>query len=347
MSVVVVGREGLTSSFRSSEDYLAMRDHALQSQHLVQDDASSHISGLNDGDLKNVQAVPEDVESSASSTHRHRAPPAGSVEQQQTSESLGLLEYGCVHYRRRCRIRSPCCGEIFDCRHCHNEAKNANERDPKKRHDLPRHAVQSVICSLCKTEQEVRQKCINCGVRMGEYFCDKCKFYDDETKKEQYHCDSCGICRIGGRDKFFHCEKCGCCYSTVLELGHPCVEKSMHHNCPVCFEYLFDSMKDITVMPCGHTMHLECLKEMQKHSQYSCPMCLKSVCDMTKMWERLDQEVAATPMPEAYLNKLVWILCNDCGITSQVAFHILAHKCTHCTSYNTRQTRGPPSTSRS
>lgn len=29
----------------------------------------------------------------------------------------------CSHYRRRCRIRAPCCNEVFDCRHCHNEAK--------------------------------------------------------------------------------------------------------------------------------------------------------------------------------------------------------------------------------
>jgi len=29
----------------------------------------------------------------------------------------------CQHYRRRCRIRAPCCNEIFDCRHCHNDAK--------------------------------------------------------------------------------------------------------------------------------------------------------------------------------------------------------------------------------
>nr|XP_016437168.1 PREDICTED: uncharacterized protein LOC107763215 [Nicotiana tabacum] len=36
---------------------------------------------------------------------------------------IGYLEYGCSHYRRRCRIRAPCCNEIFDCRHCHNEAK--------------------------------------------------------------------------------------------------------------------------------------------------------------------------------------------------------------------------------
>lgn len=42
-------------------------------------------------------------------------------------ESIDLL-YTCVfvrcsHYRRRCKIRAPCCDEIFDCRHCHNESK--------------------------------------------------------------------------------------------------------------------------------------------------------------------------------------------------------------------------------
>jgi hypothetical protein len=58
------------------------------------------------------------------------------------------------------------------------------------------------------------------------------------TKKQQYHCDSCGICRGGGRDNFFHCDRCGCCYSNALQNGHRCVEKSMHQNCPVCFEVL-------------------------------------------------------------------------------------------------------------
>lgn len=28
----------------------------------------------------------------------------------------------CVHYKRRCKIRAPCCNQIFYCRHCHNEA---------------------------------------------------------------------------------------------------------------------------------------------------------------------------------------------------------------------------------
>lgn len=30
--------------------------------------------------------------------------------------------FRCQHYRRRCKIRAPCCNEIYPCRHCHNEA---------------------------------------------------------------------------------------------------------------------------------------------------------------------------------------------------------------------------------
>uniref|UniRef100_A0A0D6R673 CHY-type domain-containing protein n=1 Tax=Araucaria cunninghamii TaxID=56994 RepID=A0A0D6R673_ARACU len=264
------------------------------------------------------------------------------------NESLEKLErgygqYGCTHYRRRCRIRASCCNEIFDCRHCHNEAKNAVDVKPRERHDIPRHEVQRVICLLCGTEQEVRQVCINCGVCMGKYFCGVCKFYDDDISKKQYHCEGCGICRTGGRENFFHCFKCGCCYSILLKDSHPCVERAMHHNCPVCFEFLFESTRDINVLPCGHTIHMDCLKEMHQHLQFSCPVCSKSVCDMSKVWEKLDEEIASTPMPQSYQNKKVWILCNDCGATSEVKFHIVAQKCLSCNSYNTRQTRGCPS----
>lgn len=34
---------------------------------------------------------------------------------------LGIL-LRCKHYKRRCKIRAPCCNEIFCCRHCHNES---------------------------------------------------------------------------------------------------------------------------------------------------------------------------------------------------------------------------------
>ncbi|KAG8500974.1 hypothetical protein CXB51_003072 [Gossypium anomalum] len=252
----------------------------------------------------------------------------------------GYGEFGCSHYRRRCKIRAPCCDEIFDCRHCHNDAKNSIEIDPFDRHEVPRHDIKRVICSLCDREQDVQQYCINCGVCMGKYFCSKCNFFDDDVSKKQYHCDECGICRIGGAENFFHCDKCGCCYSMMMKNSHKCVEKAMHHNCAVCFEFLFDTTKEITVLPCGHTIHLECVREMERHSQYSCPVCSKSFCDMTRVWERLDREVASTGMPQIYQNRRVWILCNDCGENSEVNFHFVAHKCPICSSYNTKLTRG-------
>ncbi|XP_028107966.1 probable E3 ubiquitin-protein ligase RZFP34 isoform X2 [Camellia sinensis] len=211
--------------------------------------------------------------------------------------------------------------------------------DQKHRHDIPRHRVQQVICSLCDTEQEVQQFCINCGVCMGRYFCETCKLFDDDTSKKQYHCNGCGICRIGGRENFFHCNKCRCCYSVLLKNSHPCVEGAMHNDCPVCFEYLFESRNDVTVMPCGHTIHESCLKDMHEHYRYACPICSKSVCDMSKVWEKFDMEIAATPMPKPYQNKMVRILCNDCGTKSEVQFHIVAQKCPNCKSYNTRQIR--------
>ncbi|KAJ9558866.1 hypothetical protein OSB04_013480 [Centaurea solstitialis] len=230
---------------------------------------------------------------------------------------------GCIHYRRGCKLKAPCCDEVYDCRHCHNEIKNAIEIDPIRRHDLPRHEVKKVICSLCDTEQDVQQNCINCGVCMGKYFCQICKFYDND---------------VSLKITFPRC-----CYSKEIKDTHVCVERAMHHDCPVCSEFLFDTLKDLTMLPCGHTMHLDCLKEMERHHRYSCPICSKSICDLSEAWKNLDYEVEVTPMPEIYKNKMVWILCNDCQKISKVQFHIVGQKCTQCNSYNTRQIRGGPS----
>ncbi|XP_021608634.1 E3 ubiquitin-protein ligase MIEL1 isoform X2 [Manihot esculenta] len=243
-----------------------------------------------------------------------------------TREDAGKLQYGCDHYRRRCKIRAPCCQKIFSCRHCHNEATSAMS-NPDDRHEVVRHDIKQVICSLCNTEQEVAQVCSNCGVKMGEYYCEICKFYDDDTTKGQFHCEGCGICRVGGRNNFFHCEKCGSCYQVELRNNHSCVENSMKHHCPICYEYLFDSIKGATVMQCGHTMHADCLNLMAEQNQYRCPICSKTVLKVSNYWRMLDQEVS--------------ILCNDCNETSKTAFHIVGLKCSHCRSYNTRRISTP------
>lgn len=43
-------------------------------------------------------------------------------------EDQGFMKHGCDHYKRRCKLVAPCCGEVFWCRHCHNAAKNDNEQ---------------------------------------------------------------------------------------------------------------------------------------------------------------------------------------------------------------------------
>ena len=68
------------------------------------------------------------------------------------------------------------------------------------------------------------------------------------------------VCRIGGRDNYFHCDTCGSCYSLALKGNHQCVERAMHQNCPICFEFLFESVDPTTVLRCGHTIHTQCVR---------------------------------------------------------------------------------------
>ncbi|KAJ6913569.1 hypothetical protein NC651_015947 [Populus alba x Populus x berolinensis] len=150
----------------------------------------------------------------------------------------GLMEYGCLHYRRRCSIRAPCCNEVFDCRHCHNEVKNNINVDQKHRHDMPRHEVKQVICSLCGTEQEVQQVCINCGVCMGKYFCEACKLFDDDDSAYLF-CLKPSLCYIvhfaladgeHGRNSSQH---------YVIALGYSKVIKKDHVAAGLCCIQLF------------------------------------------------------------------------------------------------------------
>ncbi|KAK6930115.1 Zinc finger, RING-type [Dillenia turbinata] len=238
---------------------------------------------------------------------------------------FGKMGYGCQHYRRRCKIRAPCCNEIFSCRHCHNEF-TSTLKNPFDRHELVRRDVKRVICSVCDTEQSLRSV-LTVASTWGNIFVKFASFMMTILIKGSFTVMTVGYA--------------GSCYSVGLQDNHLCVENSMRHHCPICYEYLFDSLKDTTVMKCGHTMHRECYNEMIKHDKYCCPICSKSVVDMSRTWKRIDEEIEATLMPEDYRNKKVWILCNDCNDTTEVFFHIIGQKCSHCNSYNTR-TIAPP-----
>lgn len=202
---------------------------------------------------------------------------------------------------------------------------------------MDRHAVKTVICLRCETEQISSPACQSCGHLFGAYTCLKCNLFDHDTSKQQFHCEKCGICRIGGRENFFHCDTCGGCYTNRLQGNHVCVPNVMHQDCPICCEYLFDSREWPQVLRCGHALHQRCLENLQQHGSYRCPLCSACFSDMTDCWRELDAEIASSPLEGEHADRQVDILCNDCHQEAPTRFHSLGLKCSACGSYNSRR----------
>lgn len=236
--------------------------------------------------------------------------------------------FGCEHYKRNCKLRAACCGKLFTCRFCHDKVSD---------HSMDRKATSEMLCMNCLTIQPVGSACTtpSCkGLLMAKYYCPSCKFFDDE--REVYHCPFCNLCRLGqglGVD-FFHCMTCNCCLGMKL-VDHKCTEKGLETNCPICCDFLFTSSETVRALPCGHFMHSSCFQAYAS-THYICPICSKSMGDMSVYFGMLDALMASEVLPEEYRDRCQDILCNDCGKKGTAAFHWLYHKCSCCGSYNTR-----------
>ncbi len=247
---------------------------------------------------------------------------------------------GCDHYVRRAKLVCPDCDQAYWCRHCH-DADMDRGADPKKHHKLDRSRVTAIVCASCGERQAVGGFCSNaqCGITFGEYTCTRCPFYDDRVERQYYHCDDCGLCRVGGRDNFFHCSTCDGCFSKSMENNHTCVENNLRQNCPVCFEYQFDSIRPNHVLSCGHTIHVHCLEQLERNTTAlvpTCPICKKSIGDYSEYWRTLDLEIAGMDVPAEYAGWRATIQCNDCSATTaDIAFNLVAMKCGQCGSFNT------------
>ncbi|GJN31465.1 hypothetical protein PR202_gb19865 [Eleusine coracana subsp. coracana] len=224
---------------------------------------------------------------------------------------------GCKHYRRRCRIRAPCCNDVFHCRHCHNES-----------------TVRPLLLSSTLWDQLL---CFSCYLPSrvvlvpgpGDWIGSRMTGTSSTGTPSNRLTRSTIIAKIVA--------SAGSCYSTTLRDKHYCIENSMKNNCPICYEYMFDSLRETSVLRCGHTMHLQCFHEMLKHDKFSCPICSTSIFDMDKFMRALDAEMEES---YSYMGK-GWIVCNDCRDTTQVYSGIAGHKCCHCQSYNTCRVAPP------
>ncbi|KAG8077594.1 hypothetical protein GUJ93_ZPchr0007g4945 [Zizania palustris] len=97
--------------------------------------------------------------------------------------------YGCEHYKRNCKLVAACCNKLFTCRFCHDKISD---------HTMERKATQEMMCMVCLKVQPVGPNCQtpSCnGLSMAKYYCNICKFFDDE--RTVYHCPFCNLCRLG------------------------------------------------------------------------------------------------------------------------------------------------------
>lgn len=155
--------------------------------------ASSPLSAASDVDLENPYKLrPGDT----SPTYRTIEHNNDEDEEDQIEEELVL---GCQHYKRNVKVQCYDCRHWYTCRHCHDEVED---------HALNRKATQNMLCMACGTPQKASDTCMKCGVESACYYCDICKLWDNNARKQIYHCPDCGICRRGvglGKD-YTHCQ---------------------------------------------------------------------------------------------------------------------------------------------
>ena len=241
----------------------------------------------------------------------------------------------CPHYNRGCKFVAPCCGNIVECRICH---------DDKYDHQIDRFNVSRIQCNKCRLQQDVSNQCINpeCGLQFADYFCKTCRLYDTHETKQYYHCNKCGICRVGRLDEVFHCDECNMCLSLKLRDNHKCRREMFNTDCCICLNDLFTSREASTALPCSHAIHVSCRNEWMKKN-IGCPICRKTMLydESLKMYnecmDTLVREIAAVESgADEEEEVLVAIKCNDCGVSNErLPYHPFAIKCPECGSYNT------------
>ena len=193
----------------------------------------------------------------------------------------------CEHYEKDCsQFFFECCGTYDPCVRCHRYREICDAKIP---------LISKITCSKCDFEQSPSPCCVSCGVRFSRSYCDICQIW---SAKDLCHCFDCGFCRVGKKGEIWHCDICSLCYSIESKDTHVCLPiKIKDEVCNICLESLYTSQQPFTILRCNHAAHQHCMNHMIRQSQFRCPVCKKSVCDMSLYWNIYRQEIASQPLP--------------------------------------------------
>ena len=252
-------------------------------------------------------------------------------EKKYIEESLDIVQdkkdsFNCKHYKRNNLVMCSQCLKYYPCRLCHNDVET---------HELDRFAIEKIYCCYCDTIQKISNKCIKCDKCLAKYYCNICHLFEDDMDRSGNirHCDSCGFCRLGKDTK--HCDKCNMCFHSNNFDNHNCKDNIYCNNCPICLEDIYSSTSNAISLECGHIVHNRCLQESLENGEYRCPLCKKSIGDMTLHWDFISNYVNNCVMPDEFKDYTVKTLCNDCGEKTITKYHFVYNKCEKCDSWNT------------
>jgi RING finger and CHY zinc finger domain-containing protein 1 len=256
----------------------------------------------------------------------------------------------CTHYKKKYYLVAECCKKTYSCRFCHDEEEN---------HLIERKETKYMKCTACLCNTLISNKsCQNKDcyhyLKKEKYFCEVCNvWFNDSTlnlvninsilidnisiNKKCFHCSDCGICRVGQKKDYKHCQKCNLCINSITFEQHNCTSNVKECDCPICLKGIWDSNDNPHILKCGHSVHLKCFFEFIRQDNYQCPLCKKSIIDMTEYWKRIElfKETQPIPSDSEYIYWKSNIHCNDCEKKSQVDYHFFYHKCMNCNGYNT------------
>ena len=197
------------------------------------------------------------------------------------------FEKKCSHYEKKCsRFYFSCCKVYDPCKRCHLEREIC--KNP---------ILETVQCNICLLEQNPSPSCKSCSIPFSTYYCSICSIWSDVD--DIYHCNECRICRRGTRESTFHCYQCGTCFKKDFENNHKCFKKSYtEEECIICHEKLFQSCEESFSLQCSHFIHLKCYQEYISYGNYGCPICKKSLLDMTEQWNYIRNKIKENPLDE-------------------------------------------------
>jgi hypothetical protein len=196
------------------------------------------------------------------------------------------ISLSCSHYNKICsRFLFQCCQVIDPCHRCHQE-RGCSIGQP---------CIQEIECNQCAKRQLPSPTCIECNTTFSSSYCNICMIWTSATI---HHCHDCGICRVGTSETLYHCPTCDICFLRADMERHVCMKRKIRgEKCPFCLEHLFSSQQGSIVMKCGHSSHIPCLESAISSKIICCPLCRKSMCDLSSRWKFLRETIARNPMP--------------------------------------------------